>query len=179
MYGYDEDRDWYDVQEVCLNGHLITNYAQSQPESRRAHCSSCGEKTISACLSCSAPLRGYHHMPGVIHFGSDDVDRFCDSCGALMPWTERGLTSVLDIAAMSEALSETEQETLRDTVRALMVPSGQTEVAALKLRKVISRLDEYERAALLRTLKVHATEAAREALGLVDAPAAAPSKRRR
>lgn len=179
MYDYQDRRDWYDVQEVCLNGHLITNYAQSQPESRRAHCSGCGEKTISACLSCSANLRGYHHMPGVFHLGSENIDRFCDSCGALMPWTERGLTAVLDIAAMSDAMSETEQETLRDTVRALMVPSGQTEVAALRLRKVISRMDDYERSALLRILKVHATDAAREALGLVDPPAPVPSKRRR
>ena len=179
MYSYGEDRDWYDVQEVCLNGHLITSYAQSQPDSRRTHCSSCGETTIAACQNCSAPLRGYHHMPGVIHLGSASVDRFCDSCGALMPWTERGLTSVLDIAAMSDAINENEQETLRDTVRALMVPSGQTEVAALKLRKAISRLDEYERGALLRTLKVHATEAAKEALGLVDPTTPAPTKRRR
>ena len=179
MYGYGEDRDWYDVQEVCLNGHLITSFAKSQPESRRAHCSSCGEKTISACTSCSAPLRGHRHLSGVISLGFDDVDRFCDSCGALMPWTERGLTSVLEIAAMSAAINETEQETLRDTLRALMVPSAQTELAALKLRRAISRLDEYERAALLRTLKVHATEGAKEALGLLDPPGPAPSKRRR
>ena len=47
--GYGEehprDRDYYDVAQICPNGHVITPYADSHPGRRKAFCPECGEAT--------------------------------------------------------------------------------------------------------------------------------------
>jgi hypothetical protein len=81
---------YYDVQQVCLNGHqIIANYNRS-PEFRKNFCSSCGEKTIHQCPECSQPIRGEYHVDGVVAIGhTTAVPTHCENCGRPFPWTSR------------------------------------------------------------------------------------------
>ena len=62
----------YDVQQVCLNGHQITDNYNRSPEFRKTHCNKCGEKTIHQCPECNHPIKGDYHVDG-------DVDQYLHS----------------------------------------------------------------------------------------------------
>ena len=79
-----------DVQQVCLNGHQITDSFNSSPSSRRKFCPTCGEGTISACPQCIAPIRGYYLVEGFIDLSGrcEPVPSHCDGCGSAFPWAK-------------------------------------------------------------------------------------------
>src|SRR5690606_9266011 len=77
------------VQQVCLNGHQITDSYNRSPEFRRKHCEKCGAATLHKCQSCSSPIKGDYHVEGVITIGrSTPVPRFCENCGKPFPWSD-------------------------------------------------------------------------------------------
>ncbi len=79
----------YDIMQVCLNGHQITDSYQTFVAGRQAFCKGCGEKTIIKCLNCNQPIRGRYHADGVINCLSTHVSDFCHSCGEPYPWAGR------------------------------------------------------------------------------------------
>lgn len=94
---------YHDVQQVCLNGHQVTDNYNLVPEFRKSFCSTCGEKTIHQCPECSHPIKGYYHVGGVIAFGgSTAVPTHCENCGKPFPWTERK-KSIAKLASSSES----------------------------------------------------------------------------
>jgi Uncharacterized protein conserved in bacteria len=76
----------YDVRQVCLNGHIITNSYNSLPEDRSAFCSECGQATITACPKCETRLRGYYSPDAFVGGYSPDLPANCHSCGEPFPW---------------------------------------------------------------------------------------------
>lgn len=91
---------YYDVQQVCLNGHQITDNYNGSPQFRKNFCSICGEKTINVCPNCNQPIRGDYHVEGVVCLGSTtSVPTHCENCGQPFPWTIRK-------AELSTSLSE-------------------------------------------------------------------------
>lgn len=78
---------YHDIQQVCLNGHQITDSYNSAPELRRAFCSQCGAATITACPECNAPTKGGYRVPGVLAIGfTTPVPKHCEDCGSPYPW---------------------------------------------------------------------------------------------
>jgi len=77
----------YDTQQVCLNGHQITDTYNQSIERRMDHCDRCGAETIFKCPSCSAEIRGYHTIPGVVSMMRTPVPEYCHACGKPYPWT--------------------------------------------------------------------------------------------
>jgi hypothetical protein len=76
-----------DIQQVCENGHQITDRFNSSSEQRKNFCSYCGAKTITACPECNHPIKGYIKYPKVIMLGyTTSVPNFCDNCGKPYPW---------------------------------------------------------------------------------------------
>jgi len=63
-----EEQSWMDLLQVCMNGHTITAYGTSEPESLRKRCSECGAETMTHCKKCNTPLPGHYPVPGVISF---------------------------------------------------------------------------------------------------------------
>ena len=76
----------FDVQQVCLNGHQITDNYLRHPEFRRARCPKCGQPTIHQCPECRTAIKGDYHVEGVFGFSKTPVPKFCESCGAQFPW---------------------------------------------------------------------------------------------
>ncbi len=82
---------WYDVMQVCLNGHVITNSLKRHPEFGRDFCDKCGEETTSTCPQCGKDIQGEYHVEGV--FAIDTTPKVppknCKYCGNPYPWTQR------------------------------------------------------------------------------------------
>lgn len=82
---------YYDVMQVCVNGHLITSRYKEYPQHRRDFCKQCGEPTIIACPKCKEPIIGHYNVPGVGVLGFEDpVPEHCHKCGEPYPWTLTG-----------------------------------------------------------------------------------------
>jgi len=82
---------YYDVQQVCLNGHQITGNYDRSPEFRKKFCSICGEKTIHKCPECNCPIKGDYHFVNVVGVrdSTPPVPTHCENCGKPFPWTLR------------------------------------------------------------------------------------------
>lgn len=81
---------YQDTQQICLNGHQITDSYNSAPTLRRSFCNQCGQKTIIACPECSHPIKGYFEVPGVVAIGFETpVPRHCENCGKPYPWVKK------------------------------------------------------------------------------------------
>lgn len=46
MFDEPED-DYWDVAQVCLNGHLVTSTAATYPQHQEKFCSRCGAQTLT------------------------------------------------------------------------------------------------------------------------------------
>ncbi|WP_299789036.1 DUF2321 domain-containing protein [uncultured Shewanella sp.] len=83
----------YDVQQVCLNGHQITDTYNQYPQHRKNFCDTCGEATIHQCQECNHPIQGDYHVDGVIGLGSEtEIPTHCSNCGNQFPWTKKKST---------------------------------------------------------------------------------------
>lgn len=81
---------YHDAQQVCLNGHQITDSYHQSPEFRKKHCSTCGAATIYQCQSCGDEIRGDYHVEGVFAVGfPTPVPTNCEGCGHAFPWAEK------------------------------------------------------------------------------------------
>ena len=48
----------YDVQQVCENGHQITDCYNIKPERRKEFCQECGAATRTTCPNCNKEIQG-------------------------------------------------------------------------------------------------------------------------
>jgi hypothetical protein len=101
-----EDGDWTDTMQVCESGHLITRFAESQPDSRKKRCPGCGAATLMACPKCRGKIPGYHHMSGIAFVDTSLPPSFCDNCGEPFPWTGKENPNPADEDAASQPATE-------------------------------------------------------------------------
>ena len=80
----------YDVMQVCLQGHKITERYQSSPEHRQDYCEDCGSETITSCQECGAEIEGHYDVEGVVAPSDKDVTSYCHDCGEPYPWMGTG-----------------------------------------------------------------------------------------
>ena len=118
---------YYDVAQICLNGHMINDHAQTRPQHNQEFCSKCAATTIIGCPQCDTPIRGYYEVEGVIDFSEEQVPvpAFCQHCSKAFPWTESRLEAAHDLAGQLELdvpdrtlLEKSIEEIVRDTPRA-------------------------------------------------------------
>ncbi|MFM5276432.1 DUF2321 domain-containing protein [Aeromonas caviae] len=80
---------YYDVQQVCLKGHQITDRYNYSTQNRKRFCSECGSETIHQCPACQSPIPGDYHSDGLMVIGfSTPIPSHCDNCGEAFPWTK-------------------------------------------------------------------------------------------
>src|SRR5438105_3047900 len=85
MFG-SRGESWYDVAQICRNGHVVNDSAKQSPQHSTAFCERCGQPTITQCENCHLDIRGDYHIPNVFG-GSYDRPAFCIGCGSPYPWT--------------------------------------------------------------------------------------------
>jgi hypothetical protein len=92
--------------QVCENGHLITRYADSQPDSRKKRCPECGAVTLLACPKCNGKIPGHRHISGVLCIDTTPPPSFCESCGEAFPWSGKENPDPSDEDAASQPATE-------------------------------------------------------------------------
>jgi len=76
----------YDVMQVCVNGHQITDTYNRYPEFRKDYCPKCGAETIYKCPNCGKPIKGDYHVSGIVVSSRTPVPVICEYCGKDFPW---------------------------------------------------------------------------------------------
>lgn len=129
----------YDTAQICLNGHIANARWITRPRHNQDFCMKCGEKTITKCVNCAAPIRGYYHVPGV--FGPDPrvAPAYCHNCGKPYPWTEAALMAARDLSDDLDELSNEDKGKLKGTLDDLVKDSPQTAVAAERFKRLLAK----------------------------------------
>ena len=157
---------YYDVAQVCLNGHVITRNAESAPELRREFCPKCGEPTIMKCPHCQAPIPGEYHIEGVavVRRHVPPPPKFCHACGAPYPWTERKIEAAKVLADEMENLSPSEKNELKQSLDELYRDTPKTEVAAFRFKKIMAKVGKESYTAMKEIVIGVVSEAVRKSL---------------
>jgi hypothetical protein len=142
LYGEspEDELKGYDASQVCLNGHLISTFARTQPEHNKNFCDKCGAATICKCQKCDADIRGHFFEPGVINLvPPGPPPSFCHNCGNAYPWTEQRLRAAGEVADGAEELDENEKLSLKDSVEVLVRNKPSAPNAIIKYKKLAAK----------------------------------------
>lgn len=131
---------YYDIAQVCLNGHTITEMAGDHPEYKRDRCEDCGERTICECQKCNEPIQGYYHS-GVIGIFEYTPPRFCQKCGEPFPWIATKLETAKEIVDMMDSLNQQEKEDLKSSIIELVKETAKVSIAKVKLKRYLKKVD--------------------------------------
>lgn len=137
----------YDTAQICLNGHVINANFNEFPTENAAHCSKCGESTITQCPSCKTEIRGSHYVEGVAGFwGKLRAPACCHKCGKTYPWTEKRILAAKQLADEYDELSSDDKEKLKGSLDDLFRESAMTEVAGFLFKKIMKKVrkESYE-----------------------------------
>jgi hypothetical protein len=137
---------YYDVAQICENGHVINSMARGYPNSNQDYCDKCGAPTLMACPSCQTAIRGDYHVPGVISFSDYRVPSFCYKCGEPFPWTAAALRAAEELAEELEGLTDDERESLKKSLNELVRETPNTRVAETRFKRIMKKVgkDGYE-----------------------------------
>lgn len=75
--------------QVCLNGHVITDAVDGQPESTKNFCPLDGEQTSIRCGECKEFIPGCTHFSETGRTYEFTPPDHCEHCGSPFPWTVR------------------------------------------------------------------------------------------
>jgi hypothetical protein len=130
----------YDVAQICINGHVINERSESQPEHNTPHCDKCGAQTIAACPRCKNKIRGYYHVPNVVSLcGPGPAPAFCPHCGEGYPWTEAKVSAARELVREADRLSENEKGMLSRSLDDLIRDTPNTPVAAVRFKQLVTK----------------------------------------
>lgn len=161
----DDDRSWYDEASICLNGHLVSEFSVSQPETVVPFCAKCGAAVIRQCDGCQRPIRGYEHIPGAIgSFGAFSAPAHCSNCGRPYPWTRKGIEAARDLIDELDELDDRERDKLKASLDDLVVDTPASQVAVVRVKKALAKAPGATASALAAVIKEIATEAVRRAV---------------
>lgn len=160
-------REGYDVAEVCLNGHVITEMAASYPAHRKPFCPDCGAATVTACPSCQAAIQGYYHVPGVFGgFREKKAPAFCHNCGDPYPWTSVRIEAAKEMALEAEDLDEDERKLLAASIDDIVRDTPRTQLAAGRVKRLVAKMGQGAAGAMRDIAVAIGTEAPKKAMGL-------------
>jgi hypothetical protein len=134
---------YYDVAQVCLNGHMVNDTWQSSPNYSKDFCPKCGARTIIECPACHKRIQGFYHVPGVITTRSASVRAYCHACGKAYPWTSARIDAAKALAEELEGLSDTEKILLQSTIDDLVTDTPKTTVAVVRFKKLAAKTGKH------------------------------------
>lgn len=131
----------FDIALICENGHIINTMMQTSPQYNVDYCQDCGANTVSACPSCGEPIRGVN-LDSRVYISMRSAPKYCHKCGAPFIWTEREQQTLLEYVDEFGNLSEADRDNLQKSIVVLSTnaPEAQTQLAAARFKKVISKL---------------------------------------
>lgn len=163
----EQEAPWFDVAQICLNGHVANSTTQRFPQHNKDFCGKCGQPTITACPNCGKPIQGKYHQPNVVDLtGDDPAPAHCIGCGKPYPWTEGRLTAAKELAQEMEGLTAEERNLLTKSLDDLIGDTSQTPVAATRVKRLLTKAGGATLQAFRDILVDIASETAKKTLGL-------------
>ncbi len=153
---------YYNVGQVCLNGHPITGDIESgltQP-----FCSKCGEPTIMACPNCGESIHGSYCSPGILLLTPYKPSAYCHSCGKPYPWIERGIIAISDCIREDESFSQVVADKLVQSLPDIVVETPATNLALIRVKKALSSVGKFTADALRQFVVDFGCELAKRSL---------------
>lgn len=129
---------WYDVAQICLNGHVINESVKKYPQHNKKFCDKCGAATITNCPKCKNEIQGEYHAEGLVSI-SQAAPEFCLNCGKPYPWTEAKIQAAHDLAQELENISDDDKEILTQSINDIVKDSPRTTLAATRFKKILSK----------------------------------------
>ena len=105
------------------------------PDQRKLFCTNCGEKTIDVCPERNAPIQG--HLKGIIS-KSVKVPNNCQNCGTSYPWRQGAIANAIEVVQME--MDAAHAASVPDLVNMVTIEAPRTQVATLKLKKLLGKL---------------------------------------
>src|SRR6266849_2039371 len=124
-----EDLGWYDIAQICLNGHVINESSNEFPQKNAKFCARCGQPTLIACPDCGHDIRGDYTSAVVVAMASHyHAPASCDNCGRPYPWTREALEGAETLTDQMTDLSGDEVAEVKNNLEHLVSDSAQTKV---------------------------------------------------
>lgn len=131
-----------DTQQVCVNGHQITDGIHRRPHLGRKFCPECGKPTITQCPACNAPIPGHVHYQHALVAFSESVPAFCGNRGEPYPWTKARIENFRELTDELDELTEEDRQKLNSSLDELVRESPKAEVASLRFKKILKSLSK-------------------------------------
>jgi hypothetical protein len=138
----------YDVQQVCENGHQITDCYNIRSDRRQRFCEQCGAPTMTSCPNCNneidgAPIKvaqsfidARSGIQRMIPAGRAEVPSYCRNCGKPYPWTKNKILTAIQILTEYGNLDKKEKETLEQDVNNIAKDVPQAELSAMRIKRI-------------------------------------------
>jgi hypothetical protein len=132
----------HSTQRACLNGHVISNEADEEEGMTgqvQVWCHSCGSATIDRCPACGGKLRGQKKYAAYV--AKPKPDAYCLHCGKALPWTERHLEAVREVANYIEVFTDEERNMLADILPDLVSQEStpRTQIGIVKMKLLFKK----------------------------------------
>lgn len=129
----------YDVQQVCENGHKITDCYGIKPKDQQKFCKICGEKTIIACPNCGKEIQ-CDRQPIINDRGVASlctvIPSYCPNCGEPYPWTQKRIQTAIQILAEFGNLDEEEKRTIEQDIENIAKDVPEAELSARRIKRI-------------------------------------------
>jgi hypothetical protein len=156
---------YYETAQVCKNGHVITDAYSESAELAKPFCPECGQPTITKCEHCDAEIQGRVHLDSVI--SSRKMERapaYCFNCGEPFPWTRSHIEAVHELLELDGKIDDADRDTMRNALPDLLAETPKTQVAVVKAKAVMGRMEEGTYEAIKVIISGFASETVRKAL---------------
>ena len=157
---------FYEVAQICMNGHVITPSLKMHPIYSQKYCSQCGALTITTCPKCNKEIRGgYYTSLSIRNYeGSYKKPNVCHNCGTPYPWMASKLKAARDLSDELENLTPDERDLLKKSLDDIVRDTPQTTVSALRFKKIATKAGLIAASALKDILVDIASEAAKKVI---------------
>jgi hypothetical protein len=131
----------YATAAVCLGGHVATADVETHGARLSKFCSQCAAEIITACPSCSAPIRGHYIPPGVPGVGGvfKSLGSFCYECGKPYPWTAEKVKAAKNLTDELEGVSADEKAKLKTAIDEVAAGGPQAEAGAARIKRMFGK----------------------------------------
>ena len=153
----------YDVAQVCPNGHVSNPSTKNCPQHSRNFCEECGEQTVTSCMKCKNPIRG-RYWGGVIDLTEYKPPACCGDCGHAFPWTERRIKAAKEMLTESGELTPEQVKETEASIEELAKNSPQGQVAATRMKRILSKVGKGTASAVRDILVDIASETAKKVI---------------
>jgi hypothetical protein len=159
----------YEPAQYCISGHLITYFAESEPDSTEDRCRRCGSPTITQCPKCKSIIRGFKHG------GMSPTERpaYCHRCGEPYPWMEQAVIAAKALA-QTLAASPEDARLLEASIDDMVRDTPAATVAAVRFKSMVAKAGQSVADAFRDILVDVLSEAVKKTIW----PEAPPSRRR-